>query len=350
MPGERLPATLPCAEWQPPKPFLTYPKASQQRAAQYFAAMRAYWEARDAGASDGEATRAALAELAAQRGVPTPTGYALVSESPQDKAERMFATMAAQGRTLMLPADGDIAVLLHSVKRVMATPNGISTTVQPFGKLLYWSEGSRALRESADVLGAQKTFLALYNPVSPDALYLLDPKANPPGSVPAGLLELPENFAPRLYETVPLFRAPSAVDPEALARQRAKTQSFNASKLREAAVAMAPILAARQEEREAVAERFGALDVALRSAEPPVAPSPLPVTCLGSELHEAKHGLAAVAARVEAERAVEAKLSAYGEALRRREVREAAADELAEFQARHGAPGVPAEEADPEIF
>ena len=231
--------------------------------------------------------------------VPHPLGGVhLVAESPCDKATRMLETMRLHGRTLVRPDDRDLAALLHKVKRVTVTTAGVQTE-----GVRYWHPDSQAIRDAAAVAGARTVRLALYNPVAPDALYLL---ANPPGHVPATATELPKGFVPQLAEVLPAYTAPSMVDVKGMAQRNADVARFNNAIMREVAIGAAPILSARTEQRAALNDRLEPLRATLRSAAPPVAPEAMPATAFSTEMTEAEAMLSAAASRVSARRDAEA--------------------------------------------
>lgn len=217
-----------------------------------------------------------------------------VTESPNDKAARMFEVMRSQGRHLVTPHEADIAAMLHKVKRVTLSASGCSTE-----GLRYWHPMSNAIREAAAIAGGKKTFLALYNPVSPAALYLL---ANPPSHLHASATEIPRDFAPQLLEVLPLYDAPSPVDKAALVRRSENVAAFNARTSREVIVHGEAILQARGEERQALKDRLEPLRATLRSAAPPVAPEGLPPSGIATSLAEAE---ALVRSQIEPTRAAQ---------------------------------------------
>lgn len=203
-----------------------------------------------------------------------------VSESPNDKAERMFGTMTLQGRRLVRPHEADIAALLHKIKRVTVNPSGCVTE-----KMTYWHEMSNACREASAVQGARKTYLALYNPISPSALYLL---ANPPSHLPANATEIPTGFRPQLYEVLPLYKAPSPVDDEALAKRTESVGNFNARASREIVLHNEQLLMERAARQEQLRDRLEPLRATIRSAAPPEAPETLAPSDLGGQLARAE--------------------------------------------------------------
>ena len=262
---------------------------------------------------------------------PAATGavWNLVSESPNDKAERMFAEMREQGRSLVKPIAADATVMMHSIRRVTLSANGCKLKVGDWDELHFWHEDSQAQVDAANVLGGKKTYLALLNPVQPTALYLLDV---PPGRVPTIATELPADVEPRLLEVLPLYNAPSAVDQAALNRRRDAVARFNAKLGREAVQVVNGLLAERTEEREAIRDRLEPLQATIMAARAPAGgqPTELPRgSRLGAQMTAAEVMLANAVVR-------------QGET--RREAQTDAQAQLAAFQAAHATTTAPAEE------
>lgn len=202
--------------------------------------------------------------------------FELVAESPNDKARRMLDTMSLQGRSLARPHDADIAAMLHKVKRVTVTANGVVTE-----GLTYWHEHSSVCRAAAAIQGGEKTYLALYNPVAPAVLYIL---GNPTSHLAPVLTEIPDDFRPQLLEVLPLYKAPSPVDREEMRRNAERVATYNSRHSREIALRAEPLLLARAEERQQLADRLEPVRAAIRSAAPGVAPTALDPSRLAGEL------------------------------------------------------------------
>jgi hypothetical protein len=211
-------------------------------------------------------------------------GLVWVHESPNEKAARLARIMELQGRRLSRPSDQDIALLLHKVKRVVGRSNGVVLS-HGAENIRYFHEGSRACAAASSIMAAQKTFLALYNPVAPDALYLLQ---NPPGHLPASCAALPADFRPQLFEILPRYEAPSPVDPAAMRRRAAQVQAYNNQFMRAAAAAAEPILIERTEQREKLQDRLEPLRAVIMSAPPAASagPAELPTSELAAALAE----------------------------------------------------------------
>jgi hypothetical protein len=207
----------------------------------------------------------------------------LVSESPNDKAERMLGTMALQGRRLARPDDADIFLLLHKVRRVTVRANGCV-----MDGVTYSLPGSRAQRDAVAIMGAAKPFLALYNPVAPDALYLL---ANPPGHLNASATEIPKGFIPQLYEVLPRAGAADPTDGEAMRNRRENVAAFNARLGRAAALTMEPMLMAVHSGpggRQELKDRTEPLRATILGSQASVAPDTMPASALSAQIADAE--------------------------------------------------------------
>jgi hypothetical protein len=90
--------------------------------------------------------------------VPHPNngGMMFVSESPNDKAGRMFAKMELEGRKITRPNDKDIFLLLHKVARVMVSANGAVVTID--GKSIRLFACNRARNDTPRASPAAKKF------------------------------------------------------------------------------------------------------------------------------------------------------------------------------------------------
>lgn len=141
-----------------------------------------------------------------------------LAESGVDKAARLEMEMQHHGHSLSRLGDGDTMLLLHRVKHVVVRArDGVSIQFAS-AKRRYWSPDSIACHQAARHERGEKTFLALYNPENPDALYLLD---NPPSHVARGCTEMPAGFSPTFLEALPLYQAPRENDAEEM-QQRAR--------------------------------------------------------------------------------------------------------------------------------
>ena len=141
-----------------------------------------------------------------------------LTESGVDKAARLEMEMAHSGHTLSRLGDGDTTLLLHKCKHVVVRArDGVSIQFAQ-AKRRYWHPDSLACHLAARHEQGEKTFLALYNPENPDALYLLD---NPPSHVARGATELPAGFSPTFLEALPLYQAPRENDAKEM-QQRAR--------------------------------------------------------------------------------------------------------------------------------
>jgi hypothetical protein len=224
---------------------------------------------------------------------PVPVGEAdsfphtqFLTESPNDKAARMFETMNLQGRKIRRPTDENIGLLLHKLARVTVNANGAVCSHGPQGRSIrYWHEHSRAQHDARSVTGGKKVFLALYNPIAPDALYLL---ANPPGHINASATELPKNFKPQLYEVLPRYVGPDPTNPDAMHERSARVQEFNAPLARAVAVYSEPRLLAQSQKRKQLKDRLEPLRSTVMSARPQVAPEPTDFGSLGADVAAAE--------------------------------------------------------------
>lgn len=206
--------------------------------------------------------------------------FKLVTESPNDKATRMLGQMQLYGRKIRRPDDKDIATLLHKLARPVVTANGAIVN-----GVRYFHGSSQAQRDAASIFGGKKVFLALYNPVSPDALYLL---ANPPAHVNAAAQELPQNLRPQLYEVLPRYEAPDPTNAQAMVERSRAVAEFNAPFARAVAVYAEPRLLDQSERRNELTDRMEPLRATIMSARPPIAPEPLPPSDLAEDLQAAE--------------------------------------------------------------
>ncbi len=153
-------------------------------------------------------------------------GVRWVTESANDKAARLHAELAAQGRCLTTISAADATVLLHRCKRVTVKPSGARVRIDRQERV-YWHPDSLAVAAAQRSSLGEKVFLALFNPDDPRELYLLH---NAPGSFPPAAAELPSGQEPHFFEALPLYEAPDANDEAALAR-RAKSVAANVGRV-----------------------------------------------------------------------------------------------------------------------
>jgi hypothetical protein len=163
---------------------------------------------------------------------------------------------------------------------VDVSANGVSTEGRR-----YWDATSLAQREAASIAGGKKTYLAMYNPVQPSALYLL---ANPPSHLAASATEIPADFRPQLLEVLPIYEAAAPTDPIAMRKRGEQVAIFNARVGREIAIAGDQLIRDVTEEREQLRDRLEPLRASLCSSQPPIAPRGLPATQLSRDLADAE--------------------------------------------------------------
>jgi hypothetical protein len=203
-----------------------------------------------------------------------------VTESPNDKARRMLERMHLAGRKIRRPSDENIGLMLHKLARPVVTANGAVVN-----GIRYWHKSSRAQNDARSISGGKKVFLALYNPVAPEALYLL---VNPPGHINASATELPKNFKPQLYEVLPRYVAPDPTNPDAMRERSHAVEEFNAPLARAVAVYKEPMLRQQGARRKELRDRLEPLRSTVMSARPDIAPETIDCGSLGKDVEAAE--------------------------------------------------------------
>jgi len=173
-------------------------------------------------------------------------GLRQIRESSNDKAARLERELAGQGRSLQRISQADCLLLLHKVKRVRVTVNGVVTTINGRERR-YWCERSQAIDEAVRNQLGEKEYLALYNPEDPRELYLL---RNVVGHVPLTATELPQDEEPHFFEALPLYVAPEVNDALAMAERAGRVATMTARNDFTIARTIVPFLAAQTERRE----------------------------------------------------------------------------------------------------
>jgi hypothetical protein len=176
----------------------------------------------------------------------------------------MLANMQLEGRKITRPNDKDIFLLLHKVARVVISANGAVVN-----GLRFAHKQSRAQQHAASIAGGRKVFLAIYNPVAPDALYLL---VNPPAHLNASATELPAGFGPQLYEVLPRAIAPDPTNAAAMQERSRDVAEFNGQFARAVAVYAEPRLLEQGAKRKELQDRLEPLRATIMSSKPPIAP------------------------------------------------------------------------------
>jgi hypothetical protein len=171
-----------------------------------------------------------------------------LAESGTDKAARLEMEMQHSGHTLSRLSDGDTMLLLHKVKHVtVRARDGVSIQFAS-AKRRYWHPDSLACHQAARHEQGEKTFLALYNPENPDALYILD---NPPSHVARGVTELPAGFSPVFLEALPLYAAPMENDAAAMQQRAREVHQANIRIAQEVNQVLVPFVNDATERRQA---------------------------------------------------------------------------------------------------
>lgn len=211
-------------------------------------------------------------------------GQRLVRESSNDKAARLQAELAAQGRELSRISAADAATLLHKVRRVTVRPGGARVRIGQRERL-YWHPDSLAVAAAQHSSAGAKVFLALYNPEDPGELYLLH---NPPAHVSASADALPTGEEPHFFESLPLYTAPDAGDELALAARAAKVARNHGRIHAEAARTLVPFNAAHTARREHNIDAGEPLRAAVTVIREAAEKAELPPTAIGAAF-EAAH-------------------------------------------------------------
>ncbi len=237
------------------------------------------------------AVQAAIAFYNAERGhrregfdkllVTTPGGSrASLTESSDDKAARLAARLAADGRTLSHLHEADAALLLHRVKIVTVRANGAVVSIEGTQRR-YWHPASLAIAAAQQSNSGAKEYLALYNAEDPRELYLL---RNAVSHIRPRTEVLPPDVEPHFLEALPLYDAPEANDPAALAARAASVKASTSRVQLEVARNLVPFTAAQTARREKNLEQGRELRDAISVLKSAAPARELPASAISVEL------------------------------------------------------------------